>query len=63
MINLAHEEALPFLAPLAFGNVVSDTDNAREPSLALVVLEVRKPTHLYPADFAVSSLNPVLVGG
>ncbi len=61
MIYLAHEEVLSFFALLAFGYVVHGADDARGPSVMLVPVEIRKPTHLYPADLPVSPLNSVLV--
>jgi hypothetical protein len=63
MIDFAHEEINLLLALLTFGNVLSGADEAHEPSLTLIALEIRKPPHLYPADLAISSLNPVLVRG
>ena len=63
MIDLAHEEVLPFLALLAFGNVLDGADKVRGPPPTPGALEASKPTHLHPADFAVSPLNPVLAQG
>src|SRR5258708_40263773 len=63
MTDLAHEEVLPFLALLAFGNVLDGADEARNPPLTPGTFETSKPTHLDPADFAASSLNSVLTRG
>src|SRR5260370_5279386 len=59
MIDFAHEEINLLLALLAFGNVLSGADEAREPSLTPGALEISKPMSLHPADLAVSPLNPV----
>src|SRR5215831_3311362 len=60
MIDLAHKEVLPFLALLAFGNVLSGTDHADSASLGRGTLEIRKTMSLHTPDLAVSPLNPVL---
>src|SRR5215468_5700711 len=60
MIDLAHKEVLPFLALLAFGNVLSGTDHADSASLGRGILEIRKTVSLHTPDLAVSPLNPVL---
>jgi hypothetical protein len=63
MINLAHQEVLPFLALLAFSDLLDGADEARASPLTPGALETSKPTHLHPADFAISPLNPVLPRG
>jgi hypothetical protein len=63
MIDLAHQEVVPFQALLAFGNLLDGADKARALPLTPGALETSKPTHLHPADFAVSPLNPILPRG
>src|SRR5262249_24337300 len=60
MIDLAHEETLPFLALLTFGNILHDANDARGPWLAPGAVEMRKPIYLCPSDLAASPLNSVL---
>src|SRR5258708_10522463 len=60
MIDLAHEEVLPFLALLAFGNVLCGADEAHDLSLTPGTLEIGKSMILHPADLAVSPPDPVL---
>src|SRR5262249_43377224 len=67
MIDLAHEEALLFLArlafflePLAFSNVRNGADDPGDPALTPDAIGVSKPLGLYPADPAVFPPDPVL---
>src|SRR5258708_32519656 len=60
MIDLAHEEVLPFLALLAFGNVLCGADEAHDLSLTPGTLEIGKSMILHPADLAVSPPDPPL---
>src|SRR5215471_16990931 len=62
MINLAHEQALPFLPPLAFGNVLSGTDHADGASLVPDALKMNERMGFCPADLAISAPVPELVG-
>jgi hypothetical protein len=48
----AHEEVLPLLPLLAFGNVRNDADDARGRALTPGALEIGKPMYLDPADVA-----------
>jgi hypothetical protein len=59
MIDLAHEEVLPFHALLAFGNVLSGANHVDGASIVRGTLEMRKPVSLHPPDLAVPPLNPV----
>src|SRR5499427_395675 len=54
MIDLAHEEVLPFLALLAFCDIRNGADDARGPSLTLRAFEISTPMHLHPADLTAS---------
>src|SRR5215472_4093807 len=60
MADLAHQEVLPFVALLAFGNVLTGTDHADSTSLDRGTFEIRKPASLHTPDRTVSPLNPVL---
>src|SRR5260370_17435357 len=60
MIDLAHEEVLPFLALLAFGNVLCGADEAHDLSLRPGTLEIGKSMILHPADLAVFPPDTVL---
>jgi hypothetical protein len=61
MADLAHQQALPFLALLAFGNVLDGADATHSPSVAPDALKIGKPVSFQPADFATASLNPVVM--
>src|SRR5215467_4081791 len=61
MIDLAHEEVLPFLTLLAFCNVRDCAGEAHDPSLPANALEISKPMSLYPSDFTILPLDPVLM--
>jgi hypothetical protein len=61
MSDFAREEELPFLALLAFSNVWTVPMKLTGRRSCRAPLETSKPPHLYPADLAVSPLNPVLM--
>ena len=61
MIDLAHEEVLPFFPLLAFCNISDGADEGSDPSLMPNALKISKSMSLYPADFTVLPLDPILM--
>jgi hypothetical protein len=63
MVDLAHEEAQPFLLLFAFGNILHGADDTHGSPPMSGTLEMNKSLHFHPADLGVSPLNPILMCG
>jgi hypothetical protein len=53
MVDLAHKEVLPFLALLAFGNVLNRTTEAYELAVGPGTLKTSKSKYLAPANVSI----------
>jgi len=62
MVDLAHEEAQPFLLLFAFGNILHGADDYSRLAADAGTLEKNKSLHS-TSDLGVSPLNPILMCG